>query len=107
MLFLIVVIAILIPIGILIAILRVIGIAMLPAPCEKCKKRTKRIIVSSEVIKEEKVSKIEELKRRDKNGQVIGTRESRIYGVRQTLNVTYRCPECDYVFTKVETKDIY
>lgn len=101
MLFFVVVIASVIVSGI------VIGIAMLPAPCENCKKRTKRIIVSSEVIKEEKVSKIEELKRRDKNGQVIGTRESRIYGVRQTLNVTYRCPECDYVFTKVETKDIY
>ncbi len=92
---------------VVIVFLIVIGIATLPAPCEKCKNRTKMIIVSSEVIKEEKVSKIEELKRRDKNGQVIGTRESRIYGVRQTLNVTYRCPECDYVFTKVETKDIY
>lgn len=75
--------------------------------CPHCKMRNALEETDRQCIKTEKVSKIEELKRRDKNGNVIGTRESRVYGTRQTYQITYVCKFCHNTCVRSETKDIY
>lgn len=90
----------------LIAIIIIIMMAIRQARCP-IRKKIAFEEIDKQLIKEESVSKIEELKRRDKNGNVIGTRESRVYGTRKTYRTTYRCKNCNNITVKVETEDIY
>ena len=75
--------------------------------CPSCKQPNAMEKKEEKLISQESISKIEELKRKDKNGNVIGTKETRVYGVRKKYQVTRECRHCGYTDTVTETKDIY
>ena len=75
--------------------------------CPNCKKVFGVKEISRKCLREEPISKIEELKRYDKNRNVIGTKESRVYGVRKVYEVTYKCENCTHQWKSTDTEDIY
>ena len=75
--------------------------------CPACKKYRALVQINKELTKSEPVSKIEELKRKDNRGNVIGTREHRIYGTRKYYRVTLRCKYCHEISVRADYEDTY
>lgn len=74
--------------------------------CKNCKKLFAFNEKNSTFVKEENISIMVELKEKNRNGEVIGTREDYIPGVRKFYDELYVCKYCGHETIKRITKDI-
>ena len=77
-------------------ILIIVG-AVSSTQCPNCKKFYAMEQIDKTIIATEEISKIEELKIRDKQGKEIGTQEQRRYGTKITDQITRCCKFCGYI----------
>ena len=77
-------------------ILIIVG-AVSSTQCQNCKKFNAMEQIDKTIVATEEISKIEELKIRDKQGKEIGTQEQRRYGTKITYEITRRCQFCGYI----------
>lgn len=94
-------------IGIIAFIICIAIVVEFSARCPNCKKFSAMEDVDKEIIKTEQISKLEELKIRDKSGNIIGSQEHRIYGEKVTYEITRQCKYCGYTEKRIEYKEIY
>ena len=92
---------------IVLAIIAILLSSIFSSKCPNCKKFF--VLKESErsIIKEERISKLEEHKTYNKKGEISGRREVRVYGTKTTYSVTYKCTNCNHTLTKVEIKEKY
>lgn len=77
-------------------ILIIVG-AVSSTQCPNCKKFYAMEQIDKTIIATEEISKIEELKIRDKQGKEIGTQEQRRYGTKITYQITRCCKFCGHI----------
>lgn len=87
-------------------ILKVIAVYV-QSVCEKCKKGWALSECEKVETKRERISKLEEHQIRDKNGQITGTREERVYGEKIHYEITYQCKYCGYKCKKNTYEEKY
>ncbi len=93
---------------IVIAIVVLIVVAVeFSSRCPNCKKFGAMEQIDKAIVATEEISKIEELKIRDKQGNEIGTQEQRIYGTKITYEITRRCKFCGYTEKYNTTEEKY
>lgn len=83
-------------------IIMIIFAVIFNSRCPKCKKNRAMKEMERNIIREGKISKLEEHKTYNKKGEVTGSREERVYGTRIWYSVKYQCKYCGY--TKIEEK---
>ena len=74
--------------------------------CKNCKKLFALKKKNSTFVKEENISIMVELKEKNRDGEVTGTREDYIPGVRKFYDDLYVCKYCGHETIKRITKDI-
>ncbi len=75
----------------------IIVASLFSSRCPNCKKFNALEQIDKTIVATEEISKIEELKIRDKQGNEIGTQEQRKYGTKVTYEITRRCKFCGYI----------
>ena len=85
----------------------VIIAAIINSTCPHCKRIFALWEITRDILKKEKISKLENHKRYDKNGRVTGSRDVRIYGTKITYNVLYLCKKCNMKCEKVISEEKY
>ena len=62
--------------------------------CPTCKKRFALKRIEKELDRSERISILQEVKTRNRNGNVVGTQEQYIPGTRRTYEIHYVCKNC-------------
>ena len=75
--------------------------------CKKCGKNFAFEVISKNEISREKCSKIELLHTKNKKGEIIRTRENRIYGQKIKYQVIQQCKYCKNLKIEVKEEEIY
>lgn len=99
--------AILFVVAIIGAFAFIMAIVAKQSQCMNCNKKFALEELEKTELSREKCSKIEELKTRNKNGDVTGTRQVRRYGEKIKYQVTYKCKYCNHKTTKIEDREQY
>lgn len=73
--------------------------------CQACKRWGALKLLQTELAKQEKISVLVEVERRDYGGNVIGTQDQYIPGKRKTYQYTYRCKHCNNMETRTRSFD--
>ncbi len=75
------------------------------AKCHACKRWNALKLLKTEVLKQEKISVLVELKQRNLNREVTGTQDQYIPGKRKTYQDTYQCKYCGNLEIRTHTED--
>ena len=75
------------------------------AKCHVCKRWNALKLLKTEILKQEKISVLVELKQRNLNREVTGTQDQYIPGKRKTYQDTYQCKYCGNLEIRTHTED--
>ena len=75
------------------------------AKCHACKRWNALKLLKTEILKQEKISVLVELKQRNMNREVTGTQDQYIPGKRKTYQDTYQCKYCGNLEIRTHTED--
>ena len=75
--------------------------------CPDCKQYYALEFVKKEVVKEEKCSTLEKHNIKNNKGEVIGSTEQRVYGIKRYIKNTYQCKYCKQFHYKETTECEY
>lgn len=73
--------------------------------CHACKRWNALKLLKTEILKQEKISVLVELKQRNLNREVTGTQDQYIPGKRKTYQDTYQCKYCGNLEIRTHTED--
>lgn len=75
--------------------------------CEHCGNAYAFVEIERKEIGREPCSKIESLYTRNKKGEIIGSRDNRIYGEQIKYEVTTKCKACGYIKKSIKSEEKY
>ena len=75
------------------------------AKCHACKRWNALKLLKTEILKQEKISVLVELKQRNLNREVTGTQDQYIPGKRKTYQDTYQCKYCGNLEIRTHIED--
>ena len=73
--------------------------------CQSCKRWGALEPIKTELAKQEKISVLVEVERRDLQRNVIGTQDQYIPGKRKIFTDTYKCKFCGHLETRTHTRE--